>query len=502
MNIAHIKRNLSILSPLLAVLILAAVGQGAWILTGSMPDPSRDHVATLLNDGRVLIIGGTGGGNTAELYDPITGTFDPAGSTLLCHQQGATATRLLDGRVLIIGGPGCGTSTGAEVYDPVAGTFSLTGSLNTPNISHQAAILLPNGHVLIAGGQTNFPDPQSLASAELFDPSTGIFTRTGSMITDRSGPSATLLSDGKVLIIGGSRITSPGNSVCLSSAEVYDPVTGIFTSVGDMNRVRCGGYWTQAPLLNNGRVLIVGGDLLGSPSTELFDPATQSFIPAGSMNNDRDIPSATLLPDGRVLVAGGLTFVADAPVTLNSAEIYDPASDTFISVPDMNYARLQHTATLLQNSQVLVTGGFDSAINSDLNSAELFSVSPTIFTVAIDIKPGRFPNRIELERHICKKDDNLYVAILSTPSFDVLTADASTLKLGDPQSSRTVSPVRSRAKDVDRDGDMDMALTFPLCKLVHRGVLKTSTTELVLSGMTLDGIAITGRDSVKVVRED
>jgi minor extracellular serine protease Vpr len=128
--------------------------------------------------------------------------------------------------------------------------------------------------------------------------------------------------------------------------------------------------------------------------------------------------------------------------------------------------------------------------------------SMTINEVNIDVKPGRFPNRIQLERHLCKHEDNLYVAILSTPDFDALTVDASSLELGNPQSSKTVSPVQSRAKDVDRDGDADMALTFSLCKMVNRGVLKTSTTELVLSGITLDGIAITGRDSVKVVRED
>ncbi len=103
---------------------------------------------------------------------------------------------------------------------------------------------------------------------------------------------------------------------------------------------------------------------------------------------------------------------------------------------------------------------------------------------------------------MCKDDDNLYVAILTTPDFDALTVDASTFELGDPNLSGKVSPVRSRAKDVDGDGDMDMALTFPLCNLVTHEALTTSSTELVLAGTTLDGVSIMGRDSVRVVRDN
>ena len=95
-----------------------------------------------------------------------------------------------------------------------------------------------------------------------------------------------------------------------------------------------------------------------------------------------------------------------------------------------------------------------------------------------------------------------YVAILTTPGFDALKVDASTLELGDPNLNGAVAPTRNRAKDVDGDGDMDMALSFPLCKLVNRRALSTSSTELVLTGSTLDGVSFTGRDSVKVVRED
>ena len=122
--------------------------------------------------------------------------------------------------------------------------------------------------------------------------------------------------------------------------------------------------------------------------------------------------------------------------------------------------------------------------------------------VIIDVKPGRFPNRIALEKHVCKDDDNLYVAILTTLAFDAATVNASSLQIGDPLLRGRASPSRSRITDVDLDGDMDMALAFPLCKLVNRNALKTSTTELVLIGMTSDGNSFTARDSVKVVRDN
>ena len=122
--------------------------------------------------------------------------------------------------------------------------------------------------------------------------------------------------------------------------------------------------------------------------------------------------------------------------------------------------------------------------------------------VTIDVNPGRFPNRIVLEKNVCKDHDNLYVAIITTPTLDAQSVNASTLKLGDPLLNGTASPLRSRVRDVDHDGDKDMVLAFRLCKLVRNKALNKSTTELVLTGRTLDGVDITGRDSVKVVRVD
>ena len=178
------KLTFAITGTLLLALLLAdpwwASADGpTWTLTGNMAVARRDHTATLLDNGKVLIQPGT----PAELYDLATGTFTPTGPPVAQHGSHSTATRLADGRILIVGG--IGTPTSAEIYDPATGAFSLTGSLNVVHTAHTAT-LLPDGRVLIAGGQDDV-GPQTHAIAELYDPVTGTFALTGSLNTDRSG---------------------------------------------------------------------------------------------------------------------------------------------------------------------------------------------------------------------------------------------------------------------------------------------------------------------------
>lgn len=467
----------------LAVVVLTGqvfAQTGAWTPTGSMSGPRRDHTATLLPDGKVLINRGTGG--AAELYDPVTGAFSPTGPSLGGgFGQGSTATRLQDGRVLIVGG------SPAELFNPPTGTFTSAGNLNVARTAHTAT-LLSNGKVLIVGG-LDLGGQQHIAAAELYDPMTNTFTLAGFLNVGRFSHNATLLQDGRVLIAGGGQITSPGFSISLSSAELYDPATGAFSQTGNLTQPRCCFLSiTEAPLLNNGKVLIVGGAT--TQAAEIFDPATGTFSPTGSMSIARSALSATLLSNGQVLVAGGvITLPGGGPGTTNVVEIYDPVSGAFSPAAFMIQARQQHTATLLPNGQVLVTGGFDFGAGSDLSSAELFSApAASVVSVAIDVKPGSFPNSINP-----MSMGKIPVAILTTDTFDATSVDPNTVRFG--RNGTEAGPVHSALEDVDGDGRIDMILHF---NTQDTGI-QCGDTSASLKGKSFGGQAIGGSDSVNTV---
>ena len=247
---------------------------GTFTLTGPMSTPRSQPTATLLPDGRVLMAGGLAAPAgpdglhvlaSAELYDPATGTFSPTGSMTTVRYR-HTATVLADGRVLVAGGA---DSTGqyiasAELYDPTAGTFSPTGTMTMFRADHTAT-LLPDGQVLIAGGMGGPPGLEylpTLAPAELYDPTTGTFSATGSTRAGRSSQTATLLSDGRVLIVGGADTVA---------GELYDPNTGTFGPAGSMTYFPNSDF--SATLMSDGRVLIAGGLGGGAvASAELYRP--------------------------------------------------------------------------------------------------------------------------------------------------------------------------------------------------------------------------------------
>jgi len=354
-------------------------------LTGSLISPRLFHTETLLQNGQVLITGGTGnyGANllgTCELYNPTTGTFSATGK-LNVPRESHTATLLANGTVLITGGDSDGsgnlTQTAiSELYNPATGTFAETGSLNTARDGHTAT-LLTDGSVLIAGG-TGLSG--YAATAEIYNATAGTFANTGTLNNPRYGHSATLLNDGTVLIAGGG--TYAGN---IAVAELYNATTRTFADTGNLNTPSSGQI---ATLLNSGQVFIAGGftgDYTGALArTELYNPTTKQFILSGNMSTPRGLFAASLLGSGNVLLVGGTDNNND---TLASADLYNPTAGTFSIAGDLNDARTYSTAALLNNGAVLIVGGAD-ANGYDLGSAETYQSNAPPPPFALEITPA------------------------------------------------------------------------------------------------------------------
>jgi len=354
--------------------VTLAQSPGTFTATGRMTTPRAGHTATLLTSGKVLIAGGRSLGFTtlasAELYDPDRGTFAPTGDMTAARSH-HTATLLPDGRVLIAGGStsagqGLIPSNGAEIYDPSTGTFTATGNMIGSHVCQQAN-LLGNGKILIAGGSVGGPEDR-VPNAELYDPATGAFAATGAYVTDThvygfntcQGAVSTLLPDGRVLIVFES-----------GDAELYDPSAGLFTRTGNPIGGGHNDGLPTATLLMNGKVLVAGGAWdgdLAPTGAELYDSRTGTFIATGNMITGHVLSTATLLPDGTVLMAGSFVF----PGELANAEVYGPVTGAFTATGNLITARGDgQTATLLNSGQVLVAGGF-SLYPAVTSNAEIY----------------------------------------------------------------------------------------------------------------------------------
>jgi N-acetylneuraminic acid mutarotase len=357
-----------------------------WNGAAPMSSARRQFTATLLPNGKVLVVGGFDGTvmlSSAELYDSATNTWSSAGS-LAVARTGHTAALLPNGKVLVAGGVNGNTAPGttlssAELYDPVSSTWSSAAPMSTARTGHTATAL-SDGKVLVAGGSRG-SSASVLSSAEIYDPVGNTWTNVGAMAVARQNHTATRLANGKVLVVGGLTIY---NGV-VSTAELYDPASKTWSSAGSLGeaRVRHG-----AALLNTGKVLVAGG-ANGSvfvASAELYDPATNSWSAATSMSMARGWFSASLLGNGKVLVEGGWT-----PSTndLSSAELYDAGSNTWSAAGSMITARDSQTATFLPNGQVLVAGGEipDGTSWVPVASAELYTlagpVDPSQSTITV-----------------------------------------------------------------------------------------------------------------------
>ena len=430
-------------------------------LTATMTSARYGHMATLLPNGLVLITGGLSGStvfNTAELYNPTTQTFTALTATMTSPRAGHTATLLPNGQVLFTGGSSvfaAGPVNTAELYDPVANTFTaLTATMTTARAAHTAT-LLPNGLVLLTGGNSS---NANLNTAELYNPTAETFTAlTATMTTARDGHTATLLPNGLVLITGG-YIHGPVTGPAYNTAELYDPTVNTFTALtATMTSDRAN---HTATLLPNGLVLLTGGtNGSGTPGDEpalntaevceALPPSVQTFTAlTATMTTARGGHTATLLPNGKVLLTGGFN---GSDTVLNTAQLYDRTANTFTALTaTMTIARCYHTATLLPTGQVLITGGSTNANGSaNLDTAELYDPTANIFTALtatmtsarVSHTATLLPNgKVLLTGGFNGSDTALNTAELYDPTAETFTALTATMTSARDQHTATLLP--------------------------------------------------------------
>ena len=308
---------------------------------------------------------------------PTAARWVPAGALQLARAS-THAVALNDGRVLVIGsdnickapGGAWDESIAAEVFDPATGTWSATGSLNAPRTDF-VAVTLPDGRVLVTGGLTSVDDPLgnvAFSSTKLYDPSNGGWSASGLLNVARTEPAAALLADGTVLVAGGAYVDRTGTRV-LVSAEIFDPETGTWSRTGDLATARRG---AAAIVLVDGRVLVVGGLPTGRrlheaaipealASAEIFDPGTGQWAAAGSLEAGRVDFSLVALPDGGALVAGGFVGPGETlPSPTHLVERLDPRTMQWAPTDPMIVGAASRAAAVLGDGRVLLAGGLET----------------------------------------------------------------------------------------------------------------------------------------------
>jgi len=372
-----------------------------WVPAGTMHDARALATATLLQDGRVLVVGGYAGSSvdglaSAEIWDPATRTFTPTGS-MARPRVGHAAALLNDGRVLVVGGQdnAIGSELDTEVWDPATGEFQAVGRMPALRSGISATTLL-DGRVLIVGRETCLVPlvaRSGLAKCPGRSVSTWLWSPDGSYVVGpplnerRDWPTATGLPDGRVALIGNVEWSADSPE----SSEVYDPATNSFVRVGEPRDYISGGH--AATLLRDGRVLVTGGDTQDPTSSkatfgvlrkaEIWDPGSGAFARAGRMDIPRRGHGSALLPDGRVIVVGGsghrtVDFHDQGTAT---TEIWDPSTGTFSAGPTMRDPRERAALVTLSDGSLLVIGGntdYDARndVGNPLDSAEILDFTP------------------------------------------------------------------------------------------------------------------------------
>lgn len=390
----------------------------------------NQHTATLLPSGKVLLAGGSLDAdflNSSEIFDPVSNTFTASG-TMIQARKSHTATLLADNnRVLIAGGKTSnGDSVRAEVFDISLGSFQRVGDMSTGR-SLFTATLLDDGKVLVSAGRSgNSPTP----TAELFDPVANTFSDTGMLNLKRKRHDATKLPDGTVFISGGAanENSSGGGDPGTDTCEIYDPLLGTF-SYTENNMVMTvmihGRTEHQATLLANGKVVIVGGNLVPNEAeSDLYNPADETFMTVGNLLQQRLRHIDILLANSnwgsdmnKVLVIGGASTGSGAfgglEQALASVELYDPDNGQFTFFGNMTEPRQNHTATMLNDGRILIAGGVGSPAFSGTGEILTTDVSPTPTPTPTPTPPGQMGN-ISTRLSVGTGDDVLIGGIIIT----------------------------------------------------------------------------------------
>jgi hypothetical protein len=343
---------------------------GTWSPVPDLVNIRGTTTAVVLKDGRALAAGGGVGQipvAAAELFDPAAGVWQSTGS-LNQARRGHSAVVLGDGRVLIAGGIAEGDLlASAEIYDPGTAKWTTVAPMSLPRLGHSLT-LLASGNVLAAGGtaadtasgsgggQTIRPD----GTAEVYNVATNKWTTTSAaMSTPRFEHTATLLDDGRVLIAGGQGPPISGATTALKTTEIYDPAVDSFRKSNDMADARTNHTAVKLP---DRSVMVVGGvgGTNGDTSlatAEVFSPGDGRWTAAGALTGSRTGHTATVFPDGRVLVAGGESVTRGSRRSLASAEIFSLEKREWRSAGNMNCPRSEASAALLGDGSVLVVAG-------------------------------------------------------------------------------------------------------------------------------------------------
>jgi len=343
------------------LLACATFAAQAQTTTGAMTAPRMFHQASTLPDGRVMLTGGAARPGAAlyastEIYDPATGQFIPSAPMLTARGNHAAVT-LQDGRILVAGGQtptGTFTNT-AEIYDPATGQWTATGNMHATRF-RTLARLLPDGRVMVMGKDGY----SSGAYADIYDPATNTFSKTGNYVDNTAWHGLLVLADGRVMKVGGQSGTATGPDAPYSTrAEIWDPATNQWSATGPMATGRSD---IQPVLLPDGKVLVAGGrHSMSLRSTEIYDPATGTFAPGASLPTEFEAITSTVLGNGDVVYTAAYN---------RQLMRYSAAGGTWNMTGPQRTSVREHTASRLPDGNVLLTGG--AALNDASNYASIW----------------------------------------------------------------------------------------------------------------------------------